>query len=674
MRFFASSTLAALCAVGIPAFAQQAASPSTPANAPASRDSTQVLPEVQVTTHADENAEGQLWHPEQVLSGDALRRQQAPSLGETLDNQPGISSSGVAAASRPVLRGMDGPRVRILQNGMASQDLSALSPDHAVGLSAASARQVEIVRGPAALLYSSGSTGGTINLVNDRIPTELVGKATGEAQARYSSVDSGSQGSASLDGSSGKWGWHVDGDALNAGDYRIPGERVLGNPAAGSGRLPSSFSRQQNGGFGGSVIDNWGYAGLSVSGNNNRYGVPTLSGATIDMQQQRLDLDSLLKNPAPGLKSLRARLAYTDYRHDELDPAGQPETRFSNRAWEGRLDAEHQAWAGWRGRFGLQTENSNFSALNAGTGAPDTVRPTRSNSVAVFMAEERDFGPWNASFALRGESLSRTPDIGQARSFWLGSAAAGVTRTLPQQFKAGATFTSGRRAPAVDELYANGPHDATGTFDRGQSNLASENSQTLELNLGQENQRANWKASVYQSRIRNYIFGRLTGAMLDENGAPGGDFAERIYSQADATVRGAELQAAYNRRGQGFSLSGFADVSRGEFDAGGNLPLQPAARVGAELGYRRAAWQGTVSAVHAFRQNRLASFETNPAPAWTRLDASLAWQVNTAGQIYTLFLQGRNLLNQDIRLATSLLKDVAPQPGRNILLGLNARF
>lgn len=668
MRFMTNSMLAALCAAGIPAFAQQSP-PATPASG-----ATQVLPEVEVTTHADESAEGQLWHPDQALNEDVLRRRQAASLGETLDNQPGVSSSGVGAASRPVLRGQDGVRVRILQNGMATQDLSALSPDHAVGVSTASARKVEIVRGPAALLYSSGSTGGTVNVVNERIPTELVGRPTGEAQLRLSSVDNGTQGNASVDGSSGKFGWHFDGDALDAGDYRIPGERVLGNPAAGSGRLPSSFSRQQNGGFGGSLIDSWGYAGLSVSGAANRYGVPTLSGPTIDMQQQRLDLDSLLKNPAPGLKSLRTRLAYTDYRHDELDPAGLPETRFRNRAWEGRLDLEHQMISGWRGRFGLQAENSNFSALNAGTGAPDTVQPTRSNSVAMFLAEERDFGPWNASFALRGESLSRNPDQGQARSFWLGSAAAGITRSLPGQFKAGAIFTSSQRAPAVDELYSNGPHDATATFDRGQSSLSTENTQTLELSLGQESKRGDWKASVYQSRVKNFIFGRLTGATLDEFGAPGTEFAERVFSQADATLRGAELQAGWNRKGQGVSLTGFADMSRGAFDAGGNLPLQPAARIGADLGYRRGAWQGNLSAVHAFKQNRLASFETTPAPAWTRLDAALSWKLNTSRQILTVFVQGRNLLNQDIRLATSLLKDVAPQPGRNILIGLNARF
>lgn len=664
MRVFAPSALAGLFAASASAFAQQ--NQAAPVADP-------VLPTVQVTTHADEG-EGQVWHPDQVLSGDALRQRQAASLGDTLDNQPGVTSSGVAAASRPILRGMDGTRVRILQNGMAVQDLSALSPDHAVATTAAPARQVEIVRGPAALLYASGSTGGVVNLVNDRIPTELLGPVSGEAQLRASSVDRGSQGSARLDGSSGKFGWHVDGDFLDAGNYRIPGDRVAGNPALGGGRLASTFSRQQNGGLGGSIVDNWGYAGLSLSGLNNRYGVPTLGGATIDMQQQRLDLDGMLKNPLPGLKSARARLAYTDYRHDELDTAGVPETNFRNRAWEGRLDLEHQAISGWRGRFGLQAENSNFSALNAGSGAPDTVQPTRSNSVALFLAEERDFGPWNASFALRGESLSRRPELGQQRNFWLGSAAAGISRKLAHQFKAGASFTSSRRAPAVEELYSSGPHDATGTFDRGQASLSTENAQTFELNLSQDIGRADWKASIYQSRIRNYIYGRLTGALLDEDGLPGGDLAERVFSQADARIRGAELSAGYNRKGEGVSVSGFADVSRGEFEAGGNLPLQPAARVGAEVAYRRAAWRGNLSAIHAFSQTRLASFETTPAAAWTRLDAALSWQMRREGRTYTVFLQGRNLLNQDIRLATSLLKDVAPQPGRNILLGLNTKF
>ncbi|MDB5798654.1 MAG: TonB-dependent receptor [Paucimonas sp.] len=642
--------------------------------AQATQDNLTVLPEVQVTAQPATGAgEGPGYSPGTVLMGEALRQRSANSLGEMLGNEAGISSSGFGAASRPVIRGQEGARVRILQDGMSVQDVSTLSPDHAGGAAAGTARQVEVVRGPAALLYGSGITGGTVNVINERIPTELVGKPTGEAEVRAGSVDRSSNGSFTLDASAGKTGLHMDGSVLNAGDYRIPGSRIRNNPASGTGILPESFSHQQSIGLGASRIEDWGYAGLSLSGLNNRYGVPTLAGSRIDLQQQRLDFDALLRNPAPAFESVRLRAGFTDYRHSELNLANQPETNFSNKAWEARIEWRHRPLAGWRGRFGMQAEQARFAALNAGTGAPDTIQPTRSTAWAAFIAEERDFGPLNASASMRLESVARDPQAAIARHFLLGSASAGLAWKLAPQHRLGATYTSTQRAPNTEELYSSGPHDATGSFDRGQAGLGKENSRTLEMALEKSGGKLRWKASLFQSRISNFTFGRFTGALLDESGTPGGTLNERIFSQADATIHGAELEASYNAGAPGLSLRGFADTSRGRFDAAGNLPLQPATRIGLEAGYQQGPWRGGASVLHALAQQRIASFETT-TPGWTRVDANLSWTGRSAGNEWTLFMLVRNLLDEDIRLASSLLKDVAPQPRRSLTLGIRTRF
>jgi iron complex outermembrane receptor protein len=250
------------------------ASLSTPAFAQTQEKS---LPPVVVTAtpfNAPENA--QILAPATVLTGNELRDKLEPSLGNTLSRELGVSSSAFGAgASRPIIRGLEGPRVRILQNGMSVLDVSSLSNDHAVAVDPFTARQIEILRGPAALLYGSGAIGGVVNIVNDRIPTELLPKPTGEAEVRFGTVDREKALSFAVDGSAGTIGLHVDGSFRDTDNYKIPGFAVLNDPTSAQGRLPSSYTRANSLGFGASHIDNWGHIGASVGINNDRYGIPT---------------------------------------------------------------------------------------------------------------------------------------------------------------------------------------------------------------------------------------------------------------------------------------------------------------------------------------------------------------------------------------------------------------
>ena len=632
------------------------------------------LPEVVVTTAPAGSDSVPVPPPARVVSGDELRDRQAGTLGETLSHEPGVSSSAFGAgASRPILRGLDGARVKMLQNGMAVSDVSTLSNDHAVATDTATARQVEILRGPAALMYGSGVIGGLVNVINDRIPTSLPDAPTGEAEVRYGSVDQSKSLSLSLDGAAGTVGLHLDGNVRNAFDYRIPGNAVQDDPASASGRLPNTFSRQNNIGFGLSTVQSWGYVGASVSTLDKRYGIPTAEQAQIDMHQTRYDIDSLVRHPFAGVESMRLRLGYTDYRHDELDAASVPQTNFKNRAFETRLELTHERLAGWRGTLGLQADNARFSALAAdGSGA--TVPATKSNSVAGFLVEEQDFGPVRINAGARLESVTRQPVNLQERRFDLGSASVGGLWTFQPGYGLGLTGSLSQRAPSTEELYSRGPHEATGTFDIGNPDFARESSRGLELSLQKTEGLVRWKAGLFYNRVKNFVYGDITGVQVDDTGAPGAGFNERIFRQGGATIRGGEAEIAYNSRGPGWSGRFFADTSRGTLDDAGSLPLQPASRAGVDVNYRQGPWRGGMSVLRALRQDRLASFETSPTPGYTQLDASLAYTQSLGRYDVTWFMVAKNLLNQDIRFSTSVLKDQVPQPGRNVMVGVRTAF
>lgn len=615
------------------------------------------------------SAGDQILTPAKVLAGDELRSKLGSSLGETLSGELGVSASAFGAgASRPIIRGLEGNRVKVLENGMSVSDLSGLSNDHAVTGEGATARQIEILRGPAALLYGSGAIGGLVNVVNERIPSEVHATPSGVVESRYSSVDHGRSASFSADASAGKIALHVDGSGRDAGDYHLP-------DGADGDVLANSDLRQHALGAGASYIGARGFVGASVSTLKKDYGIPGSEGATIDLDQTRYDIDSRLDKPLSGFTQLRFKLGYNDYGHVERNAQGGAETLFTNRALESRLEMAHTPVRGWSGSFGVQTEHARFSGLSAETGESATVPVTTSDTHALFVVEERDFGIARVNAGARAESVKRQPEGGAPRrSFDLLSYSAGAILPVTKGYTVGLTASLAQRAPGADELYSGGPHESTLTYDIGNPFFKKETSRNLELSFRKTTGLVRWQANFFENRVRDFIYGEVNSTLLDDEGNPGDELRERIFRQADATIRGVEAEISYNQHREGLSLRAFGDMSRGSLDHAGSLPLQPAKRLGAEAGYKRGVVRAGLTVLRASDQKRLAAFESQPTPAYTQLDANLSYTQRFSHVDLTWFLIGKNLLDDEIRISTSVLKDVAPLAGRSITAGVRAAF
>lgn len=642
------------------------------------------IQQVVVTATPFRSGEGdQILTPAKVLSGNELRDKVGSTLGETLSQELGVSASAFGAgASRPIIRGLEGSRVKMLENGMAVADVSGLSNDHAVAAEGATAVQIEILRGPAALLYGSGAIGGLVNVVNERIPTALEPKPFGHLEARYSTADRGRHLTGSADAAVGNIALHVDGNVRITDDYKFPGTQVQGDPGSATGRLPNTATRSDGGGFGGSYVRDWGYIGASVSTLDNLYGVPTEEAARIDMKQNRYDISSLVKEPLQGFKSLQVKMGYSDYEHSELEADDTPAVTMTNRAFETRLELTHKPVAGFTGTFGLQTEHSNYAALGAEEGHGEegheahesTVPHTKSTSTAAFLVEEADFGPVRMSAGLRLESVERKPEGGLQRKFDLTSYSVGGQWRFAPGYGVGLTGSVAQRAPATEELYSSGAHHATETFDIGNPNFKKETSRNIELTMQKTSGLVRWKANLFQNNVKDFIFGELTGNLLDDEGNPGDELRERIFAQGDATIRGAEAELTINETGPGWSGRLFADRSRGTLDGNGSLPLQPADRLGASVGWKNSAWRAGLSFIHAAQQDRLAQSGETPTPSYNLLNANLSYTQHLGRHDVIWFLLAKNLLNEEIRSSTSVLKDVAPQAGRSLVFGVRSRF
>ena len=666
-----------------------------------SQTQAEALPQLDVS---GVNEQG-LLSPNKILAGDELQNKLAGTLGATLANELGVSATGYGAgASRPVMRGLEGARVQILQNGLSVGDVSSISADHAVAIPIQNAHQIEILRGASALVYGSGSSGGLVNVVNDRIVTSMPDMVSGAINTNYETVNQGKTANIEVDAPAGPLALHFDSAVSNSNNYQIPGYAEQGGPNANwsinpnqpvnvpySGKLPFSYSNQNSLGLGATYIRTDGYTGLSLERMNHNYGIPTYDGGFIQQSQNRYDFSHQTNDPFDGFSSIKVSAANTNYQHTEFTNAGVAATQWNNTATEARVEMMHKEFLGSKGVIGAQVNGATLNAIDLSSNNYAIVPQTKSNSSALFWVEEGRYGPVKTSLGARYSYAGQNPNLAtqfpspssqgvpssygpptlQNRQFNLMSYSAGGMLDVARGYGLGLSYTVSQRAPTPQELYSYGPHDSTATFDIGNANLATETSHNVEISFQKTLGLFRSKASLYRNQFSNYIYGFYTGAYSTVN-----NFSVVQASQASANIKGAEGELTYNWNQNGVGGRVFGDISQGSFNAGGNLPLQPAPRLGSELAYQRDGWLTSATYIYSYQQNRLATWEVGPTPSYNLVNANLSYTERVGKINWTGYVMLKNLLNEEIRYATSpmAVRLYAPQPGRSLMVGVRAAF
>lgn len=645
-----------------PAFAEAPA----PEEAPPAADAEPAakLKEVVVTAVPLGQSADQLVTPVSVLAGSELDDARTGTIGQTVAGVPGVQTTAFGAGvGRPVIRGLDGSRVAVLADGLGSADVSNVSQDHAVTVEPFLADQIEILKGPATLLYGSGAIGGIVNLVDGRIPQVAPANGfSGRTQIGYDSVSDGSTGMFRVDTGGDGFVLHADGLYRHDGDYEIPG-RTLDN----------SYVHTKSGAVGGSWIGDWGYLGLSVSRYLSNYGNPAEPGdpledepaVRVSMGQTRYDLKGSLNAPFAGIDKAEFSFGHSDYQHVEYegDEAG---TTFTNKTDEGRVQLTHAPLAGWTGAFGVQAFQRDFAAI----GEESFVPPTSSKGIGVFVTEQREFGPLKIELGARADRQSSTPDDGSKRDFTPLSFSTGLAWRFDDHWHLSLNLDRAQRAPAEEELFSHGPHAASATYEIGDPNLSKETANQAEIGLHYHSDLVEAKVAAYYNRYDDFIYLADTGRIED-------DLPVRQWSQRNAKFRGGEAEATFhlakNASGH-YDWRIWGDTVRATLAGGGNLPRIPAARVGSELSWRNDDWRASLGATHYFEQDHTAEFETDTA-SFTLVNARVAWSFfNDDRSSWEAFVNADNLTNQTARLSTSLIKDLVPLAGRNFAVGVRGLF
>ena len=633
---------------------------------------TELLPVVVTASPFKDRSDLDMAQPVTVLKGEDLRRKRESSIGDTLSRELGVASSSFGpGAGRPIIRGLDGPRVQVLENGISTLDLSTTSPDHAVTVESFNASQIEILRGPAVLLYGGGATGGVVNVVTGRIPSRLFKSPTGDVEIRGNTATEERSGAFNAKGSAGQnFSWSVGGFKRKTGDYDTP-----------VGRVRNSAVNSEGISIGGSFVGERGFLGGSVSRLENEYGVPSPEGSKIDLKQTRYDLSGELDRPLIGFEKLKVRMGYNDYKHNEIESTGEVATRFNNQAIDSRAELLHAPIAKWKGVIGVQVQNRNFSAL----GTESIVPVTKSGSAGIFLLEERNWDRWRLEFGGRIEGATQDPqnNVNPSRTFGLFSGSVGSLWKFTDGYGLGLTGTRGQRAPTTEELYMLGAHRGTATYQTGSNDLSKETSSNIDLALRKTTGAVQWKVNVFHNQFNNYIFVHSADTNADgiadrsdSNGTfnPSGDFLIQNFSQAGARFYGVEVETVFKLKPETLDLRLFTDYVRGKLDGGGNVPRATPPRFGLELNHRAGPWTANLSATRVMQQTRVAELETT-TPGYTLLNIDMSYRVTkTKLNGIRIFLQGKNLLNEEMRLHNSFLKNFAPLPGRALVVGFRGEF
>jgi iron complex outermembrane recepter protein len=707
--------------------APAAASP-TPSPSPGVAEAERVV----VSGGAIERSETDKAQSVTILSEDNLKLQTEPTLGDTLAEQPGIGGSGfTAGSSRPVIRGQADNRVRVLNNGTEVFDVSNISPDHAPSVSALLSQSIEVVRGPATILYGSGAIGGVVNITDNLIPVEQQPEMlSGEADARFDSVDLERSGALALTLSPFQhFVVHAEGSILRTDDRSIPGfaldqriraeltpEQRRNNGFGGNpfGEVPNTFVKMKDFGIGASYVWDKGYIGASYTRFLSEYGVPNNpetgepgvppEPVHLDIRKDQYNVRSSVVDPFPWFSVANLKFVYTDYRHTEIDGETVGAT-FKTKGVDSRIELVHQPIGIVQGSIGSQVFFKDFSVL----GEEAFLQPTDTLAVAGFVFEEAKLNPVRLQFGARveydavsidssdPELTSLTSPSQKDQDFLPVSGAAGAIYDFAKDWQLALNLTYSQRAPTVEELFARGPHDATFQFIIGDPNLDVEINRSVDLSLRRTAGRVTGFISGFYTSYDGFIDFTPTGEIED-------GLQVFIYTPKNAEFYGAEGRVDFHllpleitrlsepsdsksvknviMKGEETTQKNPNDlylrlqadyVHAEDSDTGEPLPRITPFRYGISLNYESEHWTASIEGWRVDAQNRVAQFETS-TPGYTFLNASVGYKFQWGRTYNYLYARGTNLLDAEARNHLSFLKEVMPLPGRGVVVGLRTTF
>jgi iron complex outermembrane recepter protein len=635
---------------------------------------------IQVLDHRDEQGLIDFVPSVTTLKDEELRKRLHSTLGDTLQHEAGVTSTHFGPnASRPVIRGLDGPRIRVLQNSLSLLDASTQSVDHAVPIEPLLIDQVEVVRGPMALLYGASAVGGVVNIVTNRVHSHYEEGSLAEFLTQAESVNNGLSNSARLDVGKNRWMFHLDGATKNIQDQKIPGyarsshlREVDPLPEEPRHRLPNSANRQDSLGAGLTRFFDGGFLGISFSHIDNTYGTVVEEDVTINLIQNRFELIGEIQTPGEFFNKLRIRSAQSDYQHKEKedDVTG---TRFHNQGNETRLEALNQSGQ-LKGVSGVQTQLFKFAA----EGDEAYLPPAHNRIYSLFTFQDYTQGAHSLSAGARLEQTSiekeDSAEFGPARDFSF----TGLNGSLGYLYRfnpASSTslnYSYTERAPNFQELLADGEHMATGTYDIGDENLTKEKAHSLELSFKHKSQAAQMGLSFYTQYFQDYIALNPTGQQDVDSG-----LFEFQYQQVDALFYGVDFDRRQRLwelpQGQ-LNLLTRLDFVRGKNRTSGeNLPRIAPPRMLWGLELVRDNWHSDLEVQYVARQGQTAPGERPTEDYWL---TNIGTQYTVLGgkSKFDIFLRVRNIFNVEARTHVSFLKEIAPLPGRNIMLGAQYLF
>ena len=673
--------------------------------------------------------------PVSVLSGETLRRQQAATLGDTLEKLPGVQSNFHGnVASTPIIRGLSGPRVLITQNGLDVSDVSRVGPDHAVASEASTAKQIEVLRGPATLFFGSGAIGGVVNVVDQRVPTST--ETRGEFVLETQTVNDQKLGTFNVTTGVDNIAFYADGFYRDSNDYETPVAPDIDDP---DGAHVVENSNEESNGFtlGTSYLFDQGYVGVAVERFEREYGVPGHShgGDTsvfADLEQTKYQLLGEYNFTNDFLQSVHFRAGYTDYEHAEVE-GGLVGTTFSNETEELRVDLLHKPMAGWRGGISLHYKGSDVFAQGEEAFTP----PSEMEMFAVALMEERHFGDFLVQLGARAESVTLDassvllPELDAhehddehdhdehahdehegsefVRQFAVDqeftpiSLSAGVVYTINESYNVGVSLSRSERAPSASELLSFGPHIGTRTYEIGalfdlseegefvlsQTAIDLETANNIDLTFRKTQGDVGFVFNAFYNQVDNYYFQEETGLFAEsghdhDHGEEGHGEEEHsedehsdelpvyLFGSADAILHGFELQVAWQTT-DNLKLDFFADYVKARLKDGGALPRTSPMRVGSHVAYTLDNIRADLDITYFAKQDDISTFETE-TDGYTLVDASITYDIPLGDIDLSVYLSGENLTDEEARVHTSFLKDIAPRPGRNFAFGVRGYF